>query len=92
MGPAKEEDSQVAKKRVKAQTAKRGNFGQAMKVLEGLGVPTQEFGHLNKDGSVQIDPKQLEQLKKTLGKAAGRNVRFVALNAPFKRRSPTPFA
>jgi hypothetical protein len=78
----------MAKKRA----AKRGNYGQAIKVLEALDVPTKQFGHLNRDGSVQIDPNQIEQLKRKLGKRAGKNVRFVALNAPFKRRSPTPVA
>jgi hypothetical protein len=82
----------MARKRAKARSTKKGNFGQAIKVLEALDVPTKQFGHLNKDGSLQVDPKQLEQLKRKLGKTAGRNVRFVALNAPFKRRSPTPFA
>ena len=86
----------MAKKRAKVRSTKRSKFGQAMKVLEALEVPRQEFGHLNRDGSVQIDPKQIEQLRRNLGKAAGRNVRFVALNAPLnaplKRRSPTASA
>ena len=81
----------MAKKKAKAQGAK-SKFGQAMKVLEALDVPQQEFGHLNNDGSVQMDPKQLERLKRHFGKAAGKKVRFVALNAPFKRRLPSPLA
>ena len=63
-------------------------FGQAMKALEGTGVPKQEFGRFTKDGTVNIDQRELEALRKKLGKAAWSKVRFVALNAPFKRRSP----
>jgi hypothetical protein len=50
--------------------------------------PKQQFGRLNKDGTVNIQPQKLEGLKKKVGKAAWSRVRFVALNAPFKRRSP----
>ena len=71
---------------------RRTKFDQAMEALEGVGVPKQEFGQLNKDGTAQIDPKKLEELKKQLGAEAWRKVRFVALNAPFKRRSPIPSA
>jgi hypothetical protein len=45
---------------------------------------------LNKDGTAEIDFDSLEALKKKLGKAASGKVRFVALNAPFKRRSAIP--
>jgi hypothetical protein len=58
-----------------------------MKALGGAGVPAKEFGHFNSDGTLSINPKALEGLKKKVGKAS-RKVRFVALNAPFKRRSP----
>jgi hypothetical protein len=51
-------------------------------------IPKQQFGRLNKDGTVNIQPQKLEGLKKKVGKAAWSRVRFVALNAPFKRRSP----
>lgn len=73
----------------KAKKAK-GKFGQAMQALKGVGVPQQEFGKLNKDGTAEIDFDSLEALKKKLGKAALGKVRFVALNAPFKRRSAIP--
>jgi hypothetical protein len=67
----------------------RGTSRDAMKALGGAGVPSKEFGRFNSDGTLSIDQKALEGLKKKLGKAASRKVRFVALNAPFKRRSPT---
>ena len=75
-------------KEAKAKTG--GTFRQAMNALEGVGVPQQEFGKLNKDGTAKIDFDSLEELKKKLGKAALAKVRFVALNAPFKRRSAIP--
>ena len=68
--------------------AGKGNFRQAMKALGTAKVPTKEFGKLNSDGSISINPKTLEVLKKRLGRSS-KKVRFVALNAPFKRRSPT---
>ncbi|XIA64640.1 hypothetical protein ACFIOY_38540 [Bradyrhizobium sp. TZ2] len=74
----------------KAKKARTGKFGQAMQALKGVGVPQQEFGRLNNDGNAEIDLDSLEALKKKLGKAAVRKVRFVALNAPFKRRSAIP--
>lgn len=67
---------------------RRGTFRQAMKALGTAGVPTKEFGQFNNDGTISIDQKALEALKKKLGKATSKKVRFVALNAPFKRRSP----
>jgi hypothetical protein len=39
-------------------------------------------------GNVQLNLDELKTLKEELGKAAFTRVRFVALNAPFKRRSP----
>jgi hypothetical protein len=75
------------KSKAKKAKAKGGKFGQAMQALKGVGVPQQEFGRLNKDGTAEIDLDSLEALKKKLGKAAVGKVRFVALNAPFKRRS-----
>jgi hypothetical protein len=66
-----------------------GNFRQAMKALGGAKVPKTEFGRFNANGTISIDHKALEGLKKKLGPATSRKVRFVALNAPFKRRSPT---
>jgi hypothetical protein len=50
-------------------------------------VPEQTFGRLNKDGSAKIDLKSLEDFKKKLGFARFAKVKFVARNAPFKRRS-----
>lgn len=71
---------------------KRGKFGEAVKALQSAKVPHQEFGGLRPDGSHTLDPTQVEKLKKKVGKAAWKNVRFVALNAPFKRRSSVPAA
>jgi len=45
---------------------------------------------LNRDGTAEIDFESLERFKKKLGRAASANVRFRALNAPFKRRSAIP--
>jgi hypothetical protein len=87
--PVQREDSPMAKS---PSSKKRANYGAAMKALKGVGVPNQEFGGLSKDGTFEIDPKRLEVLKKKLGKAAWSKVHFVALNAPFKRRSPNPSA
>jgi hypothetical protein len=71
---------------------RKDKFTEAMEALEGVGVPKQEFGQLNKDGTDNIDLEKLEELKEKLGAEAWRKVRFVALNAPFKRRSPIPSA
>jgi hypothetical protein len=71
--------------------ARRPNkFREAMEALQGVGVENQEFGRLNKDGTVSIDPEKLEELKRKLGEAAWSKVRFVACNAPFNRRLPIP--
>jgi hypothetical protein len=78
------------RKRAKGRRAKVGTFGEAVKALKGARVPHKEFGQFNNDGTVKIDPRKLDRLKQRLGVAAGRTVRFVALNAPFKRRSPSP--
>ena len=67
---------------------KRATFGQAKKALASVGVPVAEFGKHDKAGMIRIDHKKLEALQKRLGRTRGRHVRFVALNAPFKRRSP----
>lgn len=67
----------------------KGNFRQAVKALGSARVPAKEFGKFNSDGTISFDHKALEGLKKKLGKASSKKVRFVALNAPFKRRSPT---
>jgi len=80
-------------KKSKAKKAKaKATFGQAMQALKATGVPTEEFGRLNKDGTVEIDPDGLQALKKKLGAKVWAKVRFVALNAPFKRRSQIPTA
>lgn len=65
-------------------------FNEAMKALESVEVTKHEIGRLNKDGTAHFDPKKLEDLKERLGNAAWSKVRFVALNAPFKRRTPVP--
>jgi hypothetical protein len=67
---------------------KRVTFAAAVKVLRGMGVEHQEYGRVNADGSHSIDPEQIEKLKRKLGKKGRAKIRFVALNAPFKRRSP----
>jgi hypothetical protein len=67
----------------------KGTFRQAIKALGDAGVPKKEFGQFNSDGTISIDQKALEGLRKKLGRSTSRKVRFVALNAPFKRRSPT---
>jgi hypothetical protein len=66
---------------------KRVSFGEAVKALRGVGVDHQEFGRVRADGTHSVDPAQIEKLKRKLGKRRV-NIRFVALNAPFKRRSP----
>ena len=66
----------------------KGKYSEALKALEAAGVPKAEMGKVNNDGTITIDSKALEGLKKKVGKAAATKVRFVALNAPFKRRSP----
>ena len=78
----------IAKKRVKkARKAKRASFSAAMRALRSAGVPKQQFGRFSEQGEPQIDHDRLEALKKKL-KGDLSKVRFVALNAPFKRRSP----
>jgi hypothetical protein len=67
---------------------RRVTFAQAKTVLARAGVPTAEFGGHNTDGTIKIDHKTLEALQKRLPKNRRKHVRFVALNAPFKRRSP----
>jgi hypothetical protein len=78
----------MAKRSKKGAKAKRGTFNEAMKALEGVEVPTEQIGQLGKDGIATMDLHGVEQLKKKLGQKAWSKVRFVALNAPFKRRSP----
>ena len=77
-------------RKAKAKKARAGKYRQAVQALEGAGVPNQEFGKLTKDGTPEIDFESLERFKKKLGRAALANVRFRALNAPFKRRSAIP--
>lgn len=73
----------------KARGRKRATFKQAMKSLADAGIPKKEFGRPSAGGSIKIDHKALEALQKSLPKKRRSHVRFVALNAPFKRRSPT---
>jgi hypothetical protein len=72
----------------RARSRKRVSFGAAVKALRSAGVPHQEFGRVNADGTHKVQPAQLERLKKRLGRSGRGHIRFVALNAPFKRRSP----
>ena len=72
-----------------AKKAKPVTVAAAMKALNTAGARSREFGRLNTDGSYEIDPNKLEQFKQKVGKGTWSKVRFVALNAPFKRRSPT---
>ena len=65
---------------------KRVTFSQARKVLASAGVPQEEFGQFTEDGKLVINQRVLDALSKS--KKKRRVVRFVALNAPFKRRSP----
>jgi hypothetical protein len=67
---------------------KRVGFGAAVKALRSAGVPHQEFGRVHTDGTHRVNPAQIEKLKKKLGRSGRAHIRFVALNAPFKRRSP----
>ena len=65
-------------------------FEAALKALEGK-RHFQFVGGMDKDGNAKFDLNELEELKKKL-KSARINlgtVKFVALNAPFMRRSPT---
>lgn len=71
-----------------AKRARKVSFGAAVKALRSAGVPHQEFGRVNADGTHKTQPAQLEKLKKKLGSKGRGHIRFVALNAPFKRRSP----
>src|SRR5262245_55209516 len=87
-GP-KREDPPMAKRSKKKAKARRGTFGEAMKALEAVGSRHREVGKLNTAGNAEIDIDELQKLKKDLGKAASK-VKFVALNAPFKRRLPIP--
>lgn len=75
-------------KKKKGGKIKKDKFGEALKTLEGA-RHVHYFGQLNEDGSHVIDEDELKKLKKKLkGKGIKlSNVRFVALNAPFKRRS-----
>ena len=72
----------------RASSKKQGTYRAAMTALGSARVPKTEIGRFNNDGSITINQKALEGLKKKLGKSTSKKVRFVALNAPFKRRSP----
>jgi hypothetical protein len=65
-----------------------------MQALAEVGVHAHEIGKLNRDGTINIDTKKLEELKTKLGEAdiPWSTVRFVAHNAPFNRRSPIRLA
>jgi hypothetical protein len=72
----------------RASSKSKGTFQQGMKALGSARVPKTEIGQFNNKGTITINHKALEGLKKKLRTATGKKVRFVALNAPFKRRSP----
>jgi hypothetical protein len=74
----------------KGAKARKGTFSEAVKALGDAGVPNKEFGQFNADGTVTINQEVLEDLRTKFGKDTLRKVRFVALNAPFKRRSQIP--
>jgi hypothetical protein len=78
-----------------AKRSKRGakaspKFRKAYEALDSVPIRHQVIGRTDEDGNVHLDLNELEQLKKELGKKGGAlsRVRFVALNAPFKRRGP----
>jgi hypothetical protein len=73
-----------AKRRAKRVSPKLKKAYQALKGV----IRAQEVGTMDAKGNVQLNLDELETLKEELGKAALTRVRFVALNAPFKRRSP----
>jgi hypothetical protein len=75
------------RKVAKAKAPKRVTFTAARKALTRAGVPNKTFGQFDEAGTPQVDRDKLEAFKKKMGKRAS-GVRFVALNAPFKRRSP----
>ena len=77
-------------RKAKAKKARAGTYRQAVQALEAAGVPHQDFGKLNRDGTAEIDFDSLEKFKRKLGRLAAAKVRFKALNAPFKRRSAIP--
>jgi hypothetical protein len=60
------------------------------KAKKAVQVPEQTIGKLNEAGIPIINFKLLEKFKKTLGRARFAGVKFVARNAPFKRRSAIP--
>jgi hypothetical protein len=70
--------------------ARKGTYSDAVKALGDAGVPNEEFGKFNADGTVTIDQEVLEDLRTKFDKESLRKVRFRALNAPFKRRSQIP--
>jgi len=75
-----------AKSKARVAKAKKPRAGKYREPV----VPQQEFGKLNKDGTAEIDFESLERFKRKLGIARFAKVRFVARNAPFKRRSAIP--
>jgi hypothetical protein len=85
---AKRASSKKKKKMAKRPSSKKKGFRAAMQALGGVNINTHDIGRVAEDGEARIDYEQLEKLKEKLGEGAWRKVRFVALNAPFKRRSP----
>jgi hypothetical protein len=74
----------------KRPSSKKKGFDAAIEALDGVDINKEVVGLVNEDGTVKINVKELENFKKKLKKGSWRKVRFVALNAPFKRRSPIP--
>lgn len=88
--PPKKSPAGTPKKTPAPRKSGAAAFNVAMQAVGGTGVPNHEIGRLNKDGTHTIDSERVEELKKRLGKEAWSKVRFVAMNAPFKRRAQNP--
>jgi hypothetical protein len=92
MATTPQKKSAAGRKKAPASRKSGAPFDTGMKALGDAGVPNDEIGRLNEDGTHTIDSVKVEALKKKLGKKAWSNVRFIAMNAPFKRRAQIPQA
>ena len=74
--------------------SKKTKFDKVMDKAEEVGAPQHTFGHGNKDGTANIDPEELEKFREKVEKqgVSWTKVKFVAMNAPFMRRSSPPQA
>src|SRR5215471_2232944 len=85
-----EEDLSMAKRAKKRRAkAKRATYGDAIKALQGVRAPKQEFGRFRPDGTLNLDFKKLEALKRKLGAAAWPHYRDALITAC--RKAPPPF-